>query len=210
MANNKSIQILRGNGHDQDTVLLNGQLYYDQTYNLLFCGQGGYNIKTLKPVNNLYIHSFYTQLKKNNDTYDMYFSMINHYSQPIKSWDELWAYCASTINPCLTNIVAGSVTPSYMGLFFDVYGQIRDSTQMQGTLLQYSIINGLSLGFIGGGSDTVVLDNFTIWSIQMAPSKFDTNAAYGLNAILPDAWTKNSLTPYALYDTVVDLSTRGR
>ena len=38
MANNKSLQILRGNGHSSTNVPLQGQPYYDITDNLLFMG----------------------------------------------------------------------------------------------------------------------------------------------------------------------------
>lgn len=57
MANNQSLQILRGSGHSSSTVLLDGQPYYDKKNNLLFVGDGRRTIAELLPVNTLYLHA---------------------------------------------------------------------------------------------------------------------------------------------------------
>ena len=50
MANNQSLQILRGSGHSSSTVLLDGQPYYDKENRYLYIGNGRTALSGLSPV----------------------------------------------------------------------------------------------------------------------------------------------------------------
>lgn len=63
MANNKSLQFLRGKGYNSTEVLLEGQPYYDMTHNRLYVGDGKTALRSLPCVfKNDFIRSTYQYL----------------------------------------------------------------------------------------------------------------------------------------------------
>ena len=194
MANNKSIQFLRGSGHDQSVTLEAGQPYYDKTNNLLFIGKGATTIANSNPVNTLYRHRIILDINSFVETDVAVGSPIKK-GNAIHAAFDILNYSDSKINTInsLTELFKKNNTPlNCISGYYD-----------SGTLINTELYPVLDISWGTVGVDTGLQFKVlaTIGGPNSASNQFPTNAYYTITFLA----TRISALKPMVSDTVTPL-----